>query len=105
MRIVSDRESKLRRGYREVISSTVDAPSDGMIEFRLKTGTGEYIGLWMTCENARSFCDMLHSSLLYHEEFGEQNVYDYVDRSALGYDPRDYMGVQALRKAITLQTQ
>ena len=53
----------------------------------------------MTCEKARKFCDMLHDSLLYHEEFGEQNVYSPVDRSEPGYDPENYIATQARMKS------
>jgi len=78
--IVSDRKSKMERGYREVLSCSVSAPSDGMIEFRLKVAEGEYANLWMTCDRARIFCNMLHNFLLDHEKFGEQNVY-YVEKN------------------------
>jgi hypothetical protein len=98
IKIISDRENKKERGYREVIGCGVSTPSDSMIEFRLNTGEGGYVLLWMTCQEARNFCKLLNNSLLYHEEFGEQNTYVPVDRYAPGYDPKDYMATQARMK-------
>jgi len=75
IQIISDIESKTERGYREILSSGVNAPSDGMIEFQLKVAEGEYVTLWATCERARVFCDMLHDMLRHHEEMGPRNTY------------------------------
>jgi hypothetical protein len=73
--IDSSRASKTARDYREAVSYAVSAPSDGMIEFRLKIAVDEYVNIWMSCERARKFCNGLHGMLCYHEEMGERNVY------------------------------
>jgi hypothetical protein len=84
-------EDKKKRGCQEVNSCGVFAPSDGMIELTLtlaeNTEDGklalpkflltdnDYISVWMTCERARTFCEMLNRSLLDHEKYGPRNVY------------------------------
>jgi hypothetical protein len=98
VRIVSDIESKTKRGYRQVLGCGITGPSDGMIEFRFNTGEDGYALLWMTCAEARTFCKMLDDSLLYHEEFGGQNAYVHVDRTVPGYNPNDYMNLQLQQK-------
>jgi hypothetical protein len=90
-------DRKFGCGCLEVVSTIVTAPSDGLIGFQLKTAGGERVAIRMTCKKARAFCDMLHDSLLYHEEFGEQYAYNYVDRYVPGYDPKDCMVMQSQR--------
>ena len=104
LRIISDRENKNERGYQEVTGVSVAMPSDGMIEIPLKIAGGEYVKLWMTCKSAREFCDMLNNSLLYHEEFGEQNVYVAVDTQMLILEKTAIRFAKVL-KAISILTQ
>jgi hypothetical protein len=99
IKIISDKETKKERGYREIVSDGVSTPSDGMIEILLRTSEGECLKLWMTCKRARGFCDALNNSLLYHDEFGEQNAYVEVDRTVPGYDPKDYVDMQTRHKS------
>jgi len=75
LKIDSSIENKTARGCREALSCGVVAPSDGMIELRFGVGENEYIQLWMSCERARNFCDMLNDNLLLHEELGVRNTY------------------------------
>ena len=68
-------EDKNKRGVREAYSYGVNAPSDGMIEFRLKVAEDEYVNIWMSCERARAFCNALDHMLLYHDVLGMRNTY------------------------------
>jgi hypothetical protein len=98
VRITTDRENKKERGYNEVIGFGVGTASDGMVEILLNTGADGYVKIWMSCERARRLCDALNDSILYHEEFGEQNMYVAVDRSAHGYNPQDHIDAQKRMK-------
>ena len=71
----SSLESKIERGYQEVVSWGCTSPSDGMIEFKLTIKEGKPVTVWMTCEKARRFCNGLHMSLKYHEKLGPRNKY------------------------------
>jgi len=70
-------EDKTNRGFSEAISYGMSPPSDGMIEFQLKLADGVYTRIWMSCENARGFCNMLHRNIRLHDVFGKRNVYKF----------------------------
>ena len=67
------------KGHRSASWSGVTAPMEGGIGISF-TVNEERIRLFLTCTDARNFCDALHDSLLYYEQQGNRPFYTYTDR-------------------------
>ena len=74
------------KGHQNASWGSVTAPMGGDTGFGVGFGfeleCGKRVNFFLTCEEARSFCNALHDSLLYYEEQGPQDKYKYVDRQA-----------------------